>query len=72
MNVQPAFDKSGGLFPIIDEGHGERLAGYGVSERLRERQRRTSFEHLRHGDAVGRAFRLRRFPRLKSDPWLSE
>jgi hypothetical protein len=41
-----------GLFPIIDEGHGERLAGYSVSERLRERQRRTSFEHLRHGDAV--------------------
>jgi hypothetical protein len=40
------------LFPIIDKGHGERLAGYGVSERLRERQRRTSFEHLRHGDAV--------------------
>jgi hypothetical protein len=40
------------LFPIIDEGHGERLAGYGVSERLRERQRRTSFERLRHGDAV--------------------
>ena len=49
---EPAFDKSGGLFPIIDEGHGERLAGYGVSERLRERQRRTSFERLRHGDAV--------------------
>ena len=45
-------DKSGGLFPIIDEGHGERLAGYGVSERLRERQRRTSFERLRHGDTV--------------------
>ena len=47
-----AFDESGGLFPIIDQGHGERLAGYDVSERLRERQRRTSFEHLRHGDAV--------------------
>jgi hypothetical protein len=40
------------LFPIIDKGHDERLAGYGVSERFRERQRRTSFEHLRHGDAV--------------------
>jgi hypothetical protein len=45
-------DESGALFPIINEGHGERLAGYGVSERLRERQRRTSFERLRHGDAV--------------------
>jgi hypothetical protein len=45
-------DESGVLFPIINEGHGERLAGYDVSERLRERQRRTSFEHLRHGVAV--------------------
>jgi len=32
-----AFDASGGLFPIIYQGHGDRLAGYGVSERLRER-----------------------------------
>ena len=32
-----AFDESGGLVPIIDQGHGDRLAGYGVSERLRER-----------------------------------
>jgi len=24
------------LLPIINEGHGERLAGYGVSERIRE------------------------------------
>jgi hypothetical protein len=40
------------LFPIIDEGHGERLASYGISERLRERQGRTLFEHLRYGDAV--------------------
>jgi hypothetical protein len=45
-------DESGVLFPIISEGHGERLAGYDASERLRERQRRTSFEHLRHGVAV--------------------
>ncbi len=29
--------ESGGLVPIIDQGHGDRLAGYGVSERLRER-----------------------------------
>jgi hypothetical protein len=42
----------GRVFPIIDEGHGERLAGYGASERLREWQRRTLFERLRHGDAV--------------------
>jgi len=41
-----------GVFPIIDEGHSERLAGYGASERLCERQRRTLFERLRHGDAV--------------------
>jgi hypothetical protein len=40
------------LFSIIDQGHGERLAGYGVSERLRERQSRTSSEHFLHGDAV--------------------
>ena len=33
---EPALDKSG-LFSIIDQSHGERLAGYGVSERLRER-----------------------------------
>jgi hypothetical protein len=32
-----AFNESGGLVPIIDQGHGDRLAGYGVSERLRER-----------------------------------
>jgi hypothetical protein len=35
--VLTAFDESGGLVPIIDQGHGDRLAGYGVSERLRER-----------------------------------
>ncbi len=70
--VLTAFDESGGLFPIIDQGHGDRLAGYGVSERLRERQRCTSFEHLRHGNPIWPAFRLRRSPRLKCDPWLSE
>ena len=33
-----SIDESGGLFPVIDQGDGERLAGYGASERLRERQ----------------------------------
>jgi hypothetical protein len=46
---EPAFDKSGGLFPIIDEGHGERLAG-GTRRKRRDRQRLTGnlearFEH---------------------------
>src|SRR5262249_35602587 len=64
--------KESGLFPIIDQGHGDRQAGYDVSERLRERQRCTSCEHLRHGNPIWPAFRLRRSRRLKCDPWLSE
>src|SRR6516164_9948708 len=43
------------------------LASWGRS-RLRERQRRTSFERLRHDDAICRAVRLRCLPRLKCDP----
>jgi len=66
------FLESVGSFPIIDQGHGDRLAGYGVSERLRERQRCTSFEHFRHGNPIWPAFRLRRSPRLKCDLWRSE
>src|SRR5262249_43037795 len=64
--------KESGVFPIIDQRHGDRLAGYGVSERLRERQRCTSCEHLRHGNPIWPAFHLRRSPRLKCDLWLSE
>jgi DNA-binding CsgD family transcriptional regulator len=43
---EPAFDKSGGLFPIVGEGHGERLAGYGVCEPLRARLSQNSLASL--------------------------
>src|SRR5262249_850036 len=42
----------GGPFPIIDEAHGERLAGHAVSKRLREGQGGTALERLRHGRVI--------------------
>jgi DNA-binding CsgD family transcriptional regulator len=51
---EPAFDKSGGLFSIVGEGHGERLAGYGVCEPLRARLSQNSLAGLnpQHGEAT--------------------
>jgi hypothetical protein len=62
----------GGPFPIINEAHGEWRTGQGVSERLREGQRRAALERLRHSGAIRRALRVRGVRRLKCDPRLSE
>src|SRR5215831_8331111 len=62
----------GGPLPIIDEAHGERLAGHAVSKRLGEGQGGAAFERLRHGRVIRRALRVRSVPRLKYDPRLYE
>ena len=62
----------GGPLPIIDEAHGERLAGHAVSKRPREGQGGAALERLHHGRAIRRALRVRCVARLKCDPRLSE
>ena len=60
----------GGPLPIIDEAHGERLAGHAVSKRLREGQGGAALERLHHGRAIRRALRVLCVARLKCDPRL--
>src|SRR5262245_39234443 len=48
----------GAPFPIIDEAHGERLAGHAVSKRLREGQGGAALERLRHGRVIRRALHV--------------
>src|SRR5262245_22773687 len=61
-----------GPLPIIDEAHGERLAGYAVSKRLREGQGGAALERLRHSRVIRYALRVRCVARLKCDSRLSK